>query len=46
MFQREFALRLVAKPSDKLYSRISVNTQLLAKVEHIMKVKNIKFYMI
>lgn len=41
MFQREFALRLVAKPSDKLYCRLSTNTQLLAKVEHLMKV-NVK----
>jgi 18S rRNA (adenine1779-N6/adenine1780-N6)-dimethyltransferase len=38
MFQREFALRLVARPGDELYCRLSVNVQLLAKVEHIMKV--------
>ncbi|KAF9970969.1 Dimethyladenosine transferase [Actinomortierella ambigua] len=38
MFQREFALRLVAKPGDSLYCRLSVNVQLFAKVEHIMKV--------
>nr|CAG4641002.1 EOG090X08Z3 [Eulimnadia texana] len=38
MFQREFAQRLVAKPGDKLYCRLSVNTQLLSKVDHIMKV--------
>ena len=38
MFQREFALRLVARPGDALYCRLSVNTQLLAKVEHLMKV--------
>jgi len=38
MFQREFALRLVAKPGDELYCRLSVNTQLLAKVTHVMKV--------
>ena len=38
MFQREFALRLVAKPDDELYCRLSVNTQLLAKVQHVMKV--------
>ena len=38
MFQREFALRLVAKPGDKLYCRLSINTQLLAKVDHLMKV--------
>lgn len=38
MFQREFAQRLVAKPGDKLYCRLSVNTQLLARIDHIMKV--------
>ena len=38
MFQREFAQRLVAKPGDKLYCRLSVNTQLLAKVDHVLKV--------
>jgi len=38
MFQREFAMRLVAKPGDKLYCRLSINTQLLARVDHIMKI--------
>ncbi|NXP23464.1 DIM1 transferase, partial [Scytalopus superciliaris] len=38
MFQREFALRLVAKPGTKLYCRLSINTQLLARVDHLMKV--------
>lgn len=38
MFQREFAQRLVAKPGDKLYCRLSVNTQLLARVDILMKV--------
>jgi 18S rRNA (adenine1779-N6/adenine1780-N6)-dimethyltransferase len=38
MFQREFALRLFAKPGDKLYSRLSVNCQMWAKVSHVMKV--------
>ncbi|GAV06043.1 hypothetical protein RvY_16082 [Ramazzottius varieornatus] len=38
MFQREFAQRLVAQPSDKLYCRLSINTQLLSKVEHLMKI--------
>jgi len=38
MFQREFAQRLVARPGDKLYSRLSVNTQLLARVDMLMKV--------
>jgi len=38
MFQREFALRLAARPGDELYCRLSVNTQLLARVDHLMKV--------
>uniref|UniRef100_A0A8C5LCI7 rRNA adenine N(6)-methyltransferase n=1 Tax=Jaculus jaculus TaxID=51337 RepID=A0A8C5LCI7_JACJA len=38
MFQREFVLRLDAKPGDKLYCRLSINTQLLARVDHLMKV--------
>ena len=38
MFQREFALRHFAKPGDKLYSRLSVNAQMWAKIDHIMKV--------
>ncbi|CAA3011654.1 ribosomal RNA small subunit methyltransferase [Olea europaea subsp. europaea] len=38
MFQREFAMRLVAQPGDNLYCRLSVNTQLLARVNHLLKV--------
>ena len=38
MFQREFAMRLFAKPGDKLYSRLSVNAQMWSKVDHVMKV--------
>lgn len=38
MFQKEFAHRLVAKPGDKLYCRLSVNTQLLARVDIVIKV--------
>ena len=38
MFQEEFALRLSAKPGEELCCRLSVNTQLLAKVEQLMKV--------
>ena len=38
MFQHEFAMRLVAQTNDKLYSRLAVNTQLLARVSHLLKV--------
>ncbi|KAI0311466.1 S-adenosyl-L-methionine-dependent methyltransferase [Amylostereum chailletii] len=38
MFQREFALRLVAQPGSALWSRLSANVQLYAKVDHIMNV--------
>jgi len=38
MFQEEFALRLSARPGEALYCRLSVNTQLLAKVDQLMKV--------
>jgi len=38
MVQREFAMRLIARPGDALYCRLSVNVQLLAKVTHLMKV--------
>lgn len=31
-------MRLVAKPGDKLYCRLSINTQLLSRVDHLMKV--------
>ncbi len=38
MYQHEFAMRLVAKPGDTLYSRLAVNTQLLSRVHHLLKV--------
>lgn len=38
MFQREFALRLIARPGEALYCRLSVNVQMWANVKHIMKV--------
>lgn len=43
MFQREFAMRMVAKPQSELYCRLSVNVQLLARVDHIMKVSRNNF---
>ena len=38
MFQEEFALRLTARPGEALYCRLSVNSQLLAKVDQLLKV--------
>lgn len=38
MYQHEFAMRLVAKHGDPLYCRLAVNTQLLARVHHLLKV--------
>ena len=38
MFQKEFAQRLIAKAGSDLYCRLSVNVQLLAKVDHLIKV--------
>lgn len=38
MFQREFALRLTATPNSKFWCRLSSNTQLLSKCDHIMKI--------
>lgn len=38
MFQREFAMRLFARPGDRLYSRLSVNAQMWARIDHVMKV--------
>mmetsp|Transcript_15882 Transcript_15882/g.17762 ORF Transcript_15882/g.17762 Transcript_15882/m.17762 type:complete len:175 (-) Transcript_15882:75-599(-) len=38
MLQEEFALRLSARPGEALYCRLSVNTQLLAKVDQLLKV--------
>jgi 18S rRNA (adenine1779-N6/adenine1780-N6)-dimethyltransferase len=43
MVQREFAMRLCAKPGDELYCRLSVNTQLLSKADHLMKVSRNSF---
>ncbi|XP_055344079.1 probable dimethyladenosine transferase [Paramacrobiotus metropolitanus] len=38
MFQQEFAQRLVAQAGDKLYCRLSINTHLLSRVDHLMKI--------
>jgi len=38
LLQAEFAERLTAKPGESQYGRLSVNVQLLAKVEQILKV--------
>jgi len=43
MFQREFALRLIAKPSTPLWSRLSANVQLYAKVDNIINVSRNDF---
>ncbi|CEH13913.1 rrna adenine dimethylase [Ceraceosorus bombacis] len=43
MFQREFALRLLARPGSSLWCRLSANVQLYAKVDHIMKVSKGSF---
>ncbi|KAF9256199.1 rRNA adenine dimethylase [Marasmius fiardii PR-910] len=43
MFQREFALRLVAKPGTELWSRLSANVQLYAKVDYLMAVNKNSF---
>eukprot|EP01066_Platyproteum_vivax_P000469 Platyproteum_vivax@DN10519_c0_g1_i1.p1 len=38
MFQLEYAERLLAQPGDKVYSRLSVNTQLFVNVQKVCKV--------
>lgn len=43
MFQLEFAQRLTAKPGEDMYCRLSVNTQLLAKVDNLLKVGKANF---
>ncbi|KAI9725387.1 MAG: Dimethyladenosine transferase [Chrysothrix sp. TS-e1954] len=35
MFQREFAMRLLAKPGDPLYSRLSVNAQMWSRIDQL-----------
>ena len=43
MFQKEFAERLVARPGTSSYSRLSVNTALLADAELVMKIGRAQF---
>ncbi|CAI5717102.1 unnamed protein product [Peronospora destructor] len=43
MVQEEFALRLLAQPGNKNYSRLSANTALVADVTSIMKVSRQHF---
>ncbi|PPR00276.1 hypothetical protein CVT26_009028 [Gymnopilus dilepis] len=43
MFQREFALRLIARPGTALWSRLSANVQLYAKVDNIINVSRNDF---
>lgn len=38
MFQREFALRLVAQPKTDAWCRLACNAQLLANCQHVMKI--------
>ncbi len=44
MYQKEFALRLVAEPGTSEYSRLSVNVQYYAQVELLMDVSADMFY--
>lgn len=43
MFQREFALRVCAPPGTELYGRLGVNSQLLARCSHLMKISKNSF---
>ncbi|KDN61143.1 putative dimethyladenosine transferase [Colletotrichum sublineola] len=43
MFQLEFGQRLVAKPGDKLYGRLSVNANFWATCSNVMKVSKANF---
>lgn len=43
MYQHEFALRLVAKPGDADYCRLAANAQLLARINHLLKVNRNNF---
>ncbi|GET90605.1 ribosomal RNA adenine dimethylase family protein, putative [Leishmania tarentolae] len=43
MFQREFALRVCAQPGSEAYCRLSVNSQLLSRCSHLMKISKNSF---
>lgn len=43
MLQKEFADRLVARPGTSEYSRLTVAVQMMAKVQHVMKVSRNSF---
>ncbi|OLN85898.1 Dimethyladenosine transferase, partial [Colletotrichum chlorophyti] len=43
MFQLEFGQRLVARPGDKLYGRLSVNANFWATCSNVMKVSKANF---
>lgn len=43
MFQKEFADRLVARPGSSEYCRLSVGVQMLAQVDHVVKVSKNSF---
>jgi 18S rRNA (adenine1779-N6/adenine1780-N6)-dimethyltransferase len=38
LVQKEFAMRLIAKPNSEFYCRLSANVSLLAKCDHLIKV--------
>jgi 18S rRNA (adenine1779-N6/adenine1780-N6)-dimethyltransferase len=38
LVQKEFAMRLIAKPNSEFYCRLSANVQLLARCDHLIKV--------
>lgn len=44
LVQKEVGARLVAKPGSSDYSRLSVIVQLVAQVDHVMKVSKNSFY--
>ncbi|CAD25233.1 DIMETHYLADENOSINE TRANSFERASE [Encephalitozoon cuniculi GB-M1] len=43
MFQKEFSDRLVARPGSPEYCRLSVGAQILAQIDHVLKVSKNSF---